>query len=179
MAFLEVLTEDQMVPEAREQVEVVKKRKKSDQLDRVFYVLANHPRLLKTFVQALEGFNPIPSRFGACNYVAGMLIAHAKRCRSCFDTSRAALSSLGFDELALDQMCEVAEMLPLSERERRIVGFALRAARDPEGLKPDEFRELKRAGFTKEDVLEMIGIAAYWNLATTLGSAVDAGLREE
>lgn len=179
MAFFEMLTEEQMAPEAREQVEVVKKRKKSDQLDRVFYVLVDHPRLLKTLVQALEGFNPIPSRFGACNYVAGMLIAHAKRCRSCFDASRTALSSLGFDEPALDRMCERPEMLPLSERERRIVKFTLGAARDPEGLKPAEFRELERAGFTKEDVLEMIGIAAYWNLATTLGSAVDAGLREE
>lgn len=31
----------------------------------------------------------------------------------------------------------------------------------------------------KEDVLEMIGISSFWNLATTLGTAMDAGLREE
>ncbi|MBI4588471.1 MAG: hypothetical protein HY725_06500 [Candidatus Rokubacteria bacterium] len=178
MAFFEVLSEDQMAPEAREWIGVVKKRKKSDRVDRFYYASAAHPRVLKTFVQALEGFNPIPSRFGACNYIAGMLIAHAKRCRSCFETSRTALGSLGFDESTLDRMCELPQMLPLSERERHIIEFTLRAARDPQGLKPAEFGELERAGFSREEVLEMIGIAAYWNLATTLGSAVDAGLRE-
>jgi alkylhydroperoxidase/carboxymuconolactone decarboxylase family protein YurZ len=38
---------------------------------------------------------------------------------------------------------------------------------------------MERAGFSKDEILEMIGVAAYWNLATTLASAVDAGLREE
>jgi hypothetical protein len=38
---------------------------------------------------------------------------------------------------------------------------------------------MERAGFSKEDLLEMIGIAAFWNLATTISMAVDAGLAEE
>jgi len=55
----------------------------------------------------------------------------------------------------------------------------LRVARDPQGLKPEDFREMEHAGFTKDEILEMIGVAAFWNLATTLATAVDAGLREE
>ena len=38
---------------------------------------------------------------------------------------------------------------------------------------------MEQTGFSKEDVLEMIGVAAFWNLATTVGTAIDAGLRDE
>jgi hypothetical protein len=75
-------------------------------------------------------------------------------------------------------MCQLPTALPLPERDRRFVEFTLRVARDPQGLKPDDFREMERAGFSKDEILEMIGVAAYWGLATTLAMAVDAGLNE-
>ncbi len=46
-------------------------------------------------------------------------------------------------------------------------------------VKPSAYREMERAGFSKEEMLEMIGIAAFWNLATTISIAVAAGLAEE
>ena len=46
-------------------------------------------------------------------------------------------------------------------------------------MKPSAYCEMERAGFSKEEMLEMIGIAAFWNLATTISIAVAAGLAEE
>ncbi len=179
MAFFEMISEDQMAPEAREYVEIAKKRARSDRVADTTYVLAKNPRLVKALVQAAQELIPIPNRFGTAQGIAGMLISHAKGCRVCFASSRNLLVRLGFDDATLDGMCQAPAALPLAERERRFVEFTLRVARDPQGLKPSDLLEVERAGFSKDEILEMIGVAAYWNLATTLASAVDAGLREE
>ena len=143
------------------------------------FALAAHPRLLKGFVEAREELNPIPSRFGSGPFIAGMLIAHSVGCRACFNLSRGMLAKVGFDEATLDGYCAVPASLPLAERDRRMVEFTVRLACNRGSVKPADFRDMERAGFSKEDLLEMIGIAAFWNLATTFGTAMDAGLREE
>jgi alkylhydroperoxidase family enzyme len=56
---------------------------------------------------------------------------------------------------------------------------SVRLACDRGSVKPADFRDMERAGFSKEEVLEMIGVAAFWNLATTFGTALDAGLQDE
>ncbi|MBI3456094.1 MAG: hypothetical protein HY002_09950 [Candidatus Rokubacteria bacterium] len=178
MSFFEPVAEREVPPEARPYIEIVKRRTRSERIARNYYIFARHPRLVKALVQAQDELIPIPNRFGAVQGVAGMLIAHAKRCRSCFEPSREFLLKLGFDATALDKMCEAPAELPLPERDRRFVQFTLRVALEPEGLAPDDFREVERAGFSKDEVLEMIGVAGFWNLAITLSSAVDAGCRE-
>jgi alkylhydroperoxidase family enzyme len=67
----------------------------------------------------------------------------------------------------------------LSDRERHFVDFTLRVARDPSGFKPADFQEMERMGFSKDEILEMIGVAGFWSMATTVTSAIGAGLDEE
>lgn len=179
MAFFELIPESQMAGEAKEYIEIAKKRARSDRIAHTYYVLARNPRLVKAWVQALQELIPIPNRFGAAQGVVGMLIAHAKGCHTCFNTCRHLLLKLGFDDGALDNMCQLPSALPLPDRDRRFVEFTLRVACSPRGLKTDDFRDMERAGFAKDELLEMIGVAAYWNLATTLAMAVDAGLAEQ
>lgn len=178
-AFFDLSPEDRVPPDVRQVFDLMKKRERTDRLNPTFYAMAGHPPLARAFVQAFLELIPVPNRFGTTQFIASMLIAHAKGCRPCFNTSREFLLKIGMDDAALNQMCEMPSALPLAERERRFVEFTLRVARDPGGLKPDDFREMERAGFKKDEILEMIGVAAFWNLATTVTSALDAGLREE
>jgi len=179
MAFFEMIPEEQMAPEAKAYIESAKKRHRVDRLSPGYYVMATYPRLLKAFVQAFEDLVPVPNRFGTVQFIASMLIAHAKGCAPCFNGSREFLLKIGFDQTALDGMCKAPSALPLSERERRFVEFTLRVARDPGGLASEDFRAMERAGFTKDEILEMIGVAGFWSLATTVESALDAGFRKE
>ena len=178
MAFFEVLPEDRVPAEAKEWIEVAKKRQRVDRLAPELYAMAGHPKLLKAFVQSQEDLIPVPNRFGVVEFVASMLIAHAKKCGPCFNASRGFLLKIGFDDATLDNMCRAPATLPLSERERHFVEFTLRVATDPAGVKPDDLREMERRGFSKDEILEMIGVAGFWSLATTVTSALDVGLRE-
>lgn len=163
MPFFEPVPEDKLSPELLRLLEIARKRYPSQTAGPSVRSMAAHPRVLKGFVEVREELNPIPSRFGSGPYIAGMLIAHSVGCRACFNLSRGWLNTLGFD----------------GERDRRMVEFTVKVACDSAGVKAADFRDMERAGFSTEDVLEMIGIAAFWNLATTFGTAIDAGLREE
>lgn len=88
MAFFEMIPEEKMAPEAKEWIEVLKKRARTDRVAEPYYALAHHPRLVKAWVQALQDLIPIPNRFGTAQGIAGMLISHAKGCQVCFSTSR-------------------------------------------------------------------------------------------
>lgn len=179
MAFFDPVPEEQLPPESRRLIEVARKRTPNQTVHPNTLAMAAHPRLLKGFVEVREELNPIPSRFGSGPFIAGMLIAHSVGCRACFNLSRGTLLKVGFDDATLDGYCAAPASLPLAERDRRMVEFTVRLACDRGSVKPADFRDMERAGFSKDDVLEMIGIAAFWNLATTFGTAMDAGLREE
>ena len=179
MAFFDLLPEDRVPPDVRQFFDLLKKRERSDRVPPHFYAMAGHPPLAKAFVQAFLELIPVPNRFGTAQFIASMLIAHAKGCRPCFNTSRDFLLKIGIDDAELNHMCEAPQALPLPERERRFVEFALRVAREPGGLKPDDFRAMESAGFKKDEILEMIGVAGFWAFATTVATALEAGLSEE
>ena len=179
MAFFDPVPEEQLSPESKRYIEMARKRSSTHTVDPSFFAMAAHPRLLKGYVDVRDELNPIPSRFGSGPFIAGMLIAHSVGCRACFNGSRARLAKVGFDEVTLDGYCAAPATLPLPEQDRRMVEFTVKLACDRGSLKPDDFRDMERAGFSKEDVLEMIGIASFWNLATTFGTAMGAGLQEE
>jgi alkylhydroperoxidase family enzyme len=111
--------------------------------------------------------------------VAVMLISHAKRCQLCFAGARFHLDQLGFDEGTMDAMCAHPETLPLKERDCRFVHYALKIAMDSASLAPKDFREMEHAGFSKDEILEMIAFAAYWNMNIVFSQAALAGLTEE
>jgi len=179
MAFFEPVPEEQFPPESRRLIEMARKRAPAHTASPNLFALAAHPRLLKGFVEMREELNPIPSRFGSGPFIAGMLIAHRVGCRACFNSSRGMLAKVGFDEATLDGYCTAPATLPLADRDRRMVEFTVRLACNRGSVKPADLRDMERAGFSKEDLLEMTGVAAFWNLATTFGTALDAGLREE
>lgn len=179
MGFFPLLTEAEMSPEARECIARSKARRRTERVEPIAYAMAAHSRLLVAHSQLREQLTPIPSRFGAVQHIAGMLIAHVRDCAPCFNNCRDVLNTLGFDTETLDGFCKAPDTLPLGERDQRIIAFTLSMAREPKAIRPADFREMEKAGFSREELLEMVGLACYWNWATTLATLMDAGIRDE
>jgi alkylhydroperoxidase family enzyme len=179
MPFLNLVPEEQLSPDAKAYIDRAKKRQRSERISPGYYLMANHPPVLKAFVEAFDTLVPVPNRFGTSQFIASMLIAHDKHCGPCFDASRIFLAKIGMNEQELDRMCELPSNLPLSERDRCFVEFTLRVAREPAALKAADFEELARAGFTRDEIVEMIGVAGFWALATTVTTALDKAFRAE
>lgn len=112
--------------------------------------------------------------------IGAMLIAHARRCQGCFAASRNRLRQLGFDEDAMNSMCAHPNQLPMTEKNRAFVNFALKVATAPAAdLTAKDFAELAAAGFSREEMQETIGFAVYWVMNTIFNSAALVALTEE
>lgn len=112
-------------------------------------------------------------------FVAAMLISHARRCEGCFLATRAVLGQLGYDEATLDAMCTNPAALPLDPRGRRIVHWALRFATSTPDLTPKDFRQMADDGFSREEVQEIVFLAAFWVQNTMFNTAARVALTDE
>jgi len=182
MAFFDLPKDENISPDARRWFDELRRLRGVDSVPRTWLAYAHSPRILEARVTANATLlnNAEPSRFSwEARVIAFMLIAHARRCEGCFGSSRRVLTQLGFDEPALDGFCANPAVLPLPERERLFVKYALTFANAPADLQPKDFDEMKAQGLSQEDVLEIIGCAAFSVFNTIFTTVANTGLRNE
>ncbi len=179
MAFFDIPADEELSPEVRQRLEEYRRLLGLESLPRTWKVFGRCPKIIEARSTAFQNLH-YQSRFPwEARMVAVMLIAHARRCQGCFSSARFQLDKLGFDEAALDGMCANPEALPLKERDRRFIQYALKIAMDSADLKPKDFREMAENGFSKEDIQEIIGFVAYWMMNIIFTQSANAALTEE
>jgi alkylhydroperoxidase family enzyme len=127
-----------------------------------WHTYARLPGLLNARLNAFKRLYVAPDFPAEAKQIAGMLIAHARRCSGCFSATRTALLRLGFDEPTLDGYCANPAVLPLKERDRLFVQYTLKIATGSADLTPNDLREMEASGFSKTEIQEMMGFAAFW-----------------
>jgi alkylhydroperoxidase family enzyme len=179
MAFFELPKDEDLPPESLKMLEEYQRLQGGKIMASNWKLFGRFPGIIEARLLAWKKLNQdTPFSFDA-RMVAVMLISHAKRCQTCFAGARFQLDKLGFDEGTMDAMCANPDTLPLKERDRRFVHYALRIAMNSANLTPDDFREIEQAGFTKDEILEMIAFTAYWTMNIVFSQAALAGLADE
>lgn len=179
MAFFDLPPDDKISPEARKMLEEYAHLTRRETAPPTWQAFARSPKIIEARLKAYQSLST-PSGFpwDARNF-AIMLIAHTKRCQSCFAHSRSELDKLGFDEVTLDGICANPDVLPLRERDRLFVHYALKVATGSADLKPKDFKEMAEQGFSKDEIQEIIGFAAYWTMNMVFSQSALAALTEE
>lgn len=179
MAFFDIPADEELSPEVRQRLEEYRRLLGLESLPRTWKAFGRCPKIIEARFTAFQNLH-YQSRFPwEARMVAVMLIAHARRCQGCFAGARFQLDKLGFDEATLDGMCENPDILPLKERDRRFVQYALRIASGSADLRPKDFRDMVEHGFSREEIQEIIGFVAYWTMNIIFTQSVNAGLTEE
>jgi alkylhydroperoxidase family enzyme len=179
MAFFELPTDEDLPPESRKLLDEYQGVSGAKELSVHWRLFGRFPKFIEARLLAYKNLGRDTSFSFDARSVAIMLIAHAKRCQMFFAGARSELNKLGFDEGALDAMCANPNALPLKERDRRFVLFALRIATDSANLTPKDFHEMEKAGFSKDEILEIIAFAAYWTMNIVFSTSGLAGLTDE
>lgn len=178
MAFFDVPTDEEVTPEARQMFEEFR-RLTGGEIPPGWRTFGRIPKVLEARIKAYANLST-PSRFPwEARNLAVMLIAHARRCRGCFAYSRRELDKLGFDETTLDGFCARPNTLPLKERDRLFVHYALKIATGSADLTAKDFREMADHGFSKEEVQEIIAFAAFWTMNMVFVQSTLAALSDE
>lgn len=179
MAFFDLPADGELSPEAREMLDEFKRLAGSEMVPPTWRALARSPKITEARLKGAENLHfKCKFPWEARNF-AVMLIAHAKGCQACFAIARSTLDKLGFDNDTLTAICANPDTLPLEERDRLFVKYTLKIATDSANLKPKDFKEMAEHGFSKEDVQEMIGLAAFWIMNIVISQSTVAALAED
>lgn len=180
MAFFDIPKDENITLEARQWLDELRRLRGIETVPRSWMAYGRSPRILKARVTAEDNLGRQAAAFSwEARWIAFMLVAHARRCDGCFGSSRIQLTSLGFDEPALDGFCANPAMLPLPERERLFVRYVLRIATNPSELQPKDFRELEAQGLAPQDVQEIAGFAAWAVMNTIFTTVANTALRDD
>jgi alkylhydroperoxidase family enzyme len=179
MAFFDLPADDTLPPEA---LRILKEGRKLAGVERAIPTWQTYGRLpgiLEARLVTALRLSQECSFPAQTRYVASMLIAHARKCRTCFGASRRRLAELGVDEASMDAMCATPSTLPLPERDRMFVEFALKVAAGASDLTRADFDEMAAHGFTQDEVKQIIGFAAFWVMNTMFSASALVALADE
>ena len=180
MAFFDVPSDAQIPPESAKLLEEYRTLTGTAEAPRTHRTYGRLPWIVEMRVRSASHMLDKCSFPKDVKMIAAMLIAHARRCQGCFGASRRQLALLGFDEDKMDSMCAHPDTLPMNEKHRAFVHFALKVATTPASdLTPKDFRELAAAGLSREEVQETIAFAVFWVMNTIYNSAALVALTDE
>jgi len=179
MAFFDLPPDEELSPEVRQTFAEYQRLNGTPAVAPTWKAFGRNPKIIEARFKAWQNLH-FQSQFPwDARNLAQMLIAHAKRCQGCFAGARFQLDKLGFDEATLDGICANPETLPLKERDRLFVQYALKIAMSSADLRPKDFREMAEHGFSKEEIQEIIAFAAYWTMNMVFTQSANAALAEE
>ncbi len=179
MAFFDLPADNELSPEVRQTLEEYRRLTGTEEVSPNWRAFGRSPQIVEARFKANMNLSYRCAFPWDARMVAVMLIAHAKRCQTCFAGSRFQLDKLGFDAATLDGFCANPDALPLKERDRLFVHYALKIATGSADLQPKDFREMAAHGFSRDEVQEIIGFAAYWVMSIVFSQSATAALAEE
>lgn len=178
MAFFDLPSDEELTPEVR-QTFAEFQRVMGKEVPAGWRAFGRSPKITKARFTAFHNLLLQCSSPWEVRNFAWMLIAHAERCQVCFSSSRSNLNSLGWNEATLDQICANPETLPLKERDRVFVQYALKIATRPADLQVKDIEEMEARGLSKDEIQETIGFAAYVRMHMTFTLSQAAWLAED
>jgi uncharacterized peroxidase-related enzyme len=97
-------------------------------------------------------------------------ISKDRECRYCAAAHIACCRVLGVDRETLTQLIDDVRILP-DTKLRAIIFFALKCARDPQGLSHKDFETLRAYGLKQSEIVELIGMSAFAVYANIIADA--------
>jgi uncharacterized peroxidase-related enzyme len=95
------------------------------------------------------------------------------RCTYCVVAHGAVLRIRDKDAEIADQVAVDWRKAPLDARRRALLDYATRLARTPEVVGPEDAEALRAAGFSDDDVWDIVAIVGFFALSNRLAHAFD------
>lgn len=171
MTWLRTVDEAQLSDEVREAFATY--REKLGFLPNVHRIFALRPthylRWLRYYEELLRG----PSGLSVVEReMIAVAVSAANDCHYCSTSHGAYLRVLSGDPALADRLAADYTALPLNERQRAMLDFALKVTKDAHGCTEEDVQHLREVGFTDEDIFDIAEVAAMFNLTNRLTSAL-------
>jgi uncharacterized peroxidase-related enzyme len=170
IAWLSVPADEDVPAEARELWE--KPLEKLGFVPNVLRVMALRPKHLVTWWAYMQELMTGESGLTkAQREMIAVVVSVENRCHYCVVSHSAALRKLTGDPVFADQIATNYRYAPLELGERAMLDYAVRLTTDSSATE-DDVRELREAGWSDEDILDIAQVAAMFNYTNRLASGL-------
>jgi uncharacterized peroxidase-related enzyme len=132
-----------------------------------FTAMASRPDILNVvwqFSKAIIVEGQLPA---TVKQMIALSISRQNNCQYCSVMHRGALEAMGVEGMVVESCANDPGTTNLSEPNRSIVQFALKAARTPDQVNDDDFGKLAELGLSDEEIAEALAIAGFTNFINT------------
>ncbi|MFT5599291.1 MAG: putative peroxidase-related enzyme, partial [Chitinophagales bacterium] len=132
-----------------------------------FTAMASRPDIINVVWQfskaiIVEGLLP-----ASVKQMIALSISRQNNCQYCSVMHRGALEATGVEAMVVESCANDPDTTSLSEPNRSIVQFALKAARTPAQVNDDDYGKLAELGLSDEEIAEALAIAGFTNFINT------------
>ena len=100
-------------------------------------------------------------------------------CIYCVVAHGAVLRIYQRDPLVSDQIAIDHKKADITEKQKVMLDFAIKLARTPELVDPSDHKQLKKQGFSAEDIWDIGGITAFFALSNRMAHLIEMRANEE
>jgi len=170
MSRFRIIEEDKATEEVKDIYKTIRRELGFGFVPNLFKSMAISPTVLrgnweKVKFTFLSGIVPRTVKEMIC-----VAVSAANRNNYCLKTHLHGLSMMGVDQKILQGLQGNLDELPLPERTKIIIKFALKVTLEPTAVTDKDFSELRDEGLTEEDILEIVSTA---NLINSLNIYAD------
>ncbi len=118
------------------------------------------PHLLEAFVSSVSYFVEHPTLSNRLLGFVRYLASEQVNCKFCIDYNQGFLISLGVDQADIEAASKNIDAAPLEEREKTLLGLALKAVNTPEAVNSDDVDAAHSQGWSDRDIFDVVAVGA-------------------
>lgn len=178
---LEMIEEHEASGEVIELYETVKRDFQYPEVPNMIKALAMSPQGLRMYVDMIAAFYAHLTLPQSLISMICYTVAEKSNCTYCTAAHELTCRTLGVDEATLAQIADdLGSVNP--ERIRIIIDFALKAAKKPQTLTPEDYDAIRAQGISNDEITQIIlvsGIAVFLDIvADSLKIDIDDGMKQ-
>jgi len=158
-----------MPPDVRARIEAVQER--SGFIPNVFLVLAHRPDEFRAFMAYHDTL--MDKADGLSKAEREMIVvatSAANQCQYCVVAHGAILRIRAKNPLVADQIAINYRKADITPRQRTMLDFAMKVALEAETVGDEDFKVLKKQGFSEEEIWDIGAIAAFFALSNRMAN---------
>jgi uncharacterized peroxidase-related enzyme len=109
----------------------------------------------------------------------GTVVSSTNRCHYCITSHSAQVRLLTGDPILADQLISNYRHAELDPKERAMLDFAVKVTEESHRCGEEDVEALRRAGWSDEDVMDIVEVTAMFNLTNRMASALGWAPNEE
>ncbi|MFT7244716.1 MAG: putative peroxidase-related enzyme [Candidatus Azotimanducaceae bacterium] len=146
----------------------------------VFLTLAHRPEEFRAFFAYHDAL--MERKSGLSKAEMEMIVvatSNDNHCQYCVVAHGAILRIRAKDPLVADQVAVNYHKADITDRQKAMLGFALKVSKDSASVSPEDFDSLRHHDFTDEDIWDITGITAFFGLSNRMANVISMRPNDE